>query len=273
MVAAPQSAANAMQGLTTHRPLREELPMAASQTTKVCTKCKTEKPVDLFHKKVGVKNGLASNCKACRNDHNKNAYSKNIERERERKRRYRVANPNVDREYQAKNKERLAEHKRKYYEANSTQEKRRSSDYYYANRDEINRDRREYRRANREAESLLSRLSYAENRDRLRAQSKAWRDRNKEKVRACRSNTKAIRRSAYGRLTANIIPRLFKLQRGKCACCGKPLGDNYHLDHIMPIALGGTNTDNNVQLLRAECNHQKHAKHPVDFMRQRGFLL
>lgn len=247
--------------------------MATGQTTKVCTKCKTEKPVELFHKKAGVKDGLASNCKACRNDHNKNVYAKNIERERERKMMYRAANPNSDREYHAKNKERIAERKRKYYEVNSAQEKRRASNYYYANREEINKERREYRIANREAVNLLSRRYYAENRDWLRAQSKAWRDRNQEKVRACRSNAKAIRRAAYGRLTANIIPRLFKLQRGKCACCGKPLGDNYHLDHIMPIALGGTNIDSNVQLLRAECNHQKHAKHPVDFMRQRGFLI
>lgn len=39
------------------------------------------------------------------------------------------------------------------------------------------------------------------------------------------------------------------------------------------IALGGTNTDDNVQLLRAECNNFKRAKHPADFMRQRGFLI
>lgn len=55
--------------------------------------------------------------------------------------------------------------------------------------------------------------------------------------------------------------------------CGKPLGDAYHLDHVMPLALGGSNTDDNMQLLRDRCNLQKHAKHPVDFMQERGFLL
>lgn len=35
----------------------------------------------------------------------------------------------------------------------------------------------------------------------------------------------------------------------------------------------GTNTDDNIQLLRKLCNLQKSAKHPVDFMQQRGFLL
>lgn len=42
---------------------------------------------------------------------------------------------------------------------------------------------------------------------------------------------------------------------------------------IVPLALGGTNTDGNMQLLRSTCNQKKHAKHPVDFMQQRGFLL
>lgn len=74
-------------------------------------------------------------------------------------------------------------------------------------------------------------------------------------------------------MSSGLAIRLYKLQRGKCACCGLPLGDDYHLDHIMPLALGGTNTDDNIQLLRAKCNMQKSAKHPVDFMQQRGFLL
>src|SRR5574340_787097 len=94
---------------------------------------------------------------------------------------------------------------------------------------------------------------------------------NKDKFRAYTNNR---RRLAGGmKLSSDISSKLFKLQKGKCACCGKRLGDDYHLDHIMPLALGGTNTDDNIQLLRAECNLQKHAKHPVEFMRQRGFLL
>lgn len=129
---------------------------------------------------------------------------------------------------------------------------------------------------------------YAENKNKMCAAISAWKSANKEKMhgyyikwkssnpdklREYYQNSRAKRRAAGGKLSSGLEERLFKLQRGKCACCGKPLGDDYHLDHIMPIAIGGTNTDDNIQLLRAECNHQKHAKHPVDFMRQRGFLL
>ena len=74
-------------------------------------------------------------------------------------------------------------------------------------------------------------------------------------------------------LSVGLSAKLFKLQKGKCPCCKQPLGDDYHLDHKMPLALGGTNTDENMQLLRSICNLQKHAKHPVDFMQERGYLL
>jgi len=42
---------------------------------------------------------------------------------------------------------------------------------------------------------------------------------------------------------------------------------------IVPLALGGQNEDRNIQLLRAECNNKKNAKHPVEYMRSKGFLL
>lgn len=44
-------------------------------------------------------------------------------------------------------------------------------------------------------------------------------------------------------------------------------------DHIMPMDLGGSNDASNLQLLCQSCNSSKHAKHPVDFMQERGFLL
>jgi 5-methylcytosine-specific restriction endonuclease McrA len=86
-------------------------------------------------------------------------------------------------------------------------------------------------------------------------------------------NRKARERANGGILSVGLAEKLFELQKGKCACCGQPLGEKYHMDHILPIVLGGPNEDWNIQLLRQRCNQQKHAKHPVDFMQSRGFLL
>lgn len=100
-----------------------------------------------------------------------------------------------------------------------------------------------------------------------------WRAENKEATRLYKQNRRAKQRDNGGKLSQGLVSKLFELQKGKCPCCGKPLGDDYHLDHRMPIALGGDHADSNMQLLRATCNMQKSAKHPVDFMRSRGFLI
>lgn len=113
----------------------------------------------------------------------------------------------------------------------------------------------------------------AANRKKATATTAAWRLANPESRRVYDQNRRARKSASGGSLSKDISERLFALQRGKCACCGKPLGKNYHLDHIMPLALGGSNTDDNMQLLRQLCNNQKYAKHPVDFMQSRGFLL
>lgn len=120
------------------------------------------------------------------------------------------------------------------------------------------------------------------------AYSKAWSKANPEKVKAAiaawrkanpetRSIYRQTRRAKLygngGKLSKGLAGKLFKLQKGKCPCCKQPLGTDYHLDHIVPIALGGPNIDSNIQLLRQRCNNQKSKKHPVDFMQSRGFLI
>ena len=113
----------------------------------------------------------------------------------------------------------------------------------------------------------------ASNPERISAVCAAWAAANPEARRIYNQNRRAKKRANGGVLTKGLSAKLFKLQRGLCPCCKQPLGDNFHLDHIQPIALGGSNTDDNMQLLRQRCNNQKHAKHPVDFMQSRGYLL
>lgn len=126
----------------------------------------------------------------------------------------------------------------------------------------------------RSCQRLIDARIYAEDPKRNNQRNSEWRNRNPEKRRIVAHNRRARVRDAEGMLSHGLAERLIKLQRGKCACgCKQPLGDDYHLDHIMPLALEGTNTDDNIQLLRQRCNNQKHAKHPIDFMQQRGYLL
>jgi 5-methylcytosine-specific restriction endonuclease McrA len=106
---------------------------------------------------------------------------------------------------------------------------------------------------------------YAENREKHNERIRRYRSRNPAAVREAERRKENIRRGAVGKLSKGIEQKLLEQQAGICPCCNKELGDNYHLDHIMPLKLGGTNTDDNVQLLRAECNLKKGAKHPDEW--------
>lgn len=111
------------------------------------------------------------------------------------------------------------------------------------------------------------------NHEKAAASCAAWAKANPEAIRIIKHNRSARKRENGGVLSKGLAAKLFKLQRGKCPCCKQPLGKNYHLDHIHPVARGGPNIDSNMQLLRKICNLQKHAKHPIDFMQSRGSLL
>jgi 5-methylcytosine-specific restriction endonuclease McrA len=122
---------------------------------------------------------------------------------------------------------------------------------------------------------------------RKRETSKAWTERNPDKSRANSSRWRRENPAAYARLqedyrarwtgqetrlSKDITERLLVLQKGRCAGCRERLVKIHH-DHIMPLARGGSHTDDNIQLLCPHCNNTKHALHPVDWAQRNGRLL
>src|SRR5665213_3235115 len=75
--------------------------------------------------------------------------------------------------------------------------------------------------------------------------------------------------------TAKEIEVLAERQNHLCAhpWCGKSIRRKRHADHIVPLALGGSNNIANIQLLCPPCNHKKSDKHPVEWAQQNGMLL
>ena len=55
------------------------------------------------------------------------------------------------------------------------------------------------------------------------------------------------------------VSKLLKKQKTKCNHCGLIFrdGDVWEVDHIIPRSLGGTNGDNNLQLLHRHCHDTK----------------
>ena len=159
---------------------------------------------------------------------------------------------------------------------------------YAANPDEINAIAAKWKASNRERIKVTNAAWYAANLERNRADKAVWAKKNPERNKANAAawqkanpearrinvqNYRARKRVNGGTLSKGLSAKLFKLQRGKCACCHVSIEDGNHMDHIIPVALGGPNEDWNMQLLCGPCNLSKSAKHPIDFMQQRGFLL
>ena len=58
---------------------------------------------------------------------------------------------------------------------------------------------------------------------------------------------------------------LFLQAKGRCASCTLPIapGKGWDIDHIIPLALGGSDTPDNLQILCRICHSTKTAKHDV----------
>lgn len=259
---------------------------------KSCSKCKQLRPFSDFSPDKRNRDGFQSCCKPCYRLSRKEFAAKNpkkikawrdatYERNRDS-----ILEKNA--KWRFENKERVAATRAIWLQRNADRMRFKGAEYREANRERINAQIAEWRARNpdRAKEAVArwhaahpdsvkrSRRKYAANNvEKIRESRQRWLDRHPEYPRLAQHNRAARKRVNGGRLSKNLVQKLHKLQRGKCACCGKPLGKKYHLDHQVPIALGGPNVDGNMQLLRALCNLQKSARDPVEFMQSRGFLI
>lgn len=224
-----------------------------------CTKCGQEKHIESFsfkNKTLGIRKTW---CKQCVKESSASYYISNKDKIKEKTDEYRRSHLAL-----------YASATKKWRKENP--EKNIASIYKWRkeNPEAIRAiDQRSYDR-NIQSKRAYANLRYAKNRSVALEYAKTYRVKNRDR-RAAWSNNR--RKNAIGKLSSDIIKRLLHLQRGRCACCSRLLENKFHLDHIIPLALGGMNVDSNVQLLRAECNLKKNAKHPIDYMQSKGYLL
>lgn len=76
-----------------------------------------------------------------------------------------------------------------------------------------------------------------------------------------------------GSFTLADIADLMEKQKGKCSWCLVPFGGRKpHVDHYMPLVLGGSNDKTNLRLLHQTCNLKKGKSHPLEFAKRNGLL-
>jgi 5-methylcytosine-specific restriction endonuclease McrA len=152
---------------------------------------------------------------------------------------------------------------------------RKNREYCQKHPERVAQYRRKWREANPDVARACTKRWQAENPEKTKANAARWKRENPEKAKAIsaasRQSRRARKRAAEGRFTAADVLALKTRQKGKCACCGKKR--KLAVDHIVPLAKGGSNWPNNLQLLCTPCNASKSAKDPIAFMQEKGMLL
>lgn len=201
-----------------------------------------------------------------------------IESHPDRKREY-------DKKYTEKNKEKIARRARKWREANADHLRESKRKYYEENREAIlekgairnrewrekNRQRaservRQWRKKNPERALALSKQWYENNKERRKETCRRWRAANPDKV----GKAKAARAQAEleGNATRKLIDAKWEASDKTCCLCGTRIDDTLDsphpmsrtLEHLTPIARGGTHNLDNIDFAHRSCNTNKGVK-------------
>jgi len=97
----------------------------------------------------------------------------------------------------------------------------------------------------------------AASKEKKKIQKREYRRKKRSEPYARRVEKINDRCSGLGKLSNGIIKKLLIQQDCKCVYCKIDISANRHVDHIVPLALGGLNVDSNVQLTCPECNIKK----------------
>lgn len=171
--------------------------------------------------------------------------------------------------WRAKNPDKVRAANQQWYASHTEEARARGRKFYAENTEQVKQYWKVRYAAVKAIVLVRSRQWAVQNPDKRRAIAAKWKQRNPEAVRVA-TQTRRVRKKNSGTLSKDIIPRLYEAQLGLCACCESWLGSDFHLDHIVPLALGGSNTDDNVQLLSPRCNMQKNAMAPEEFLKLRS---
>ena len=175
--------------------------------------------------------------------------------------------------YRAANKDLIAARKRERYLANKDCVRLKGIAYRAANKDAVAARKKAYHDAHKVELYAQKKIYCQENKVQIAAKKKATRLASPEASRAGRATRRARLKNAEGTFSKLDLKALMTSQKGLCIVCRTSIKDGYHIDHIKPLANGGSNDKLNLQLLCQPCNRSKGAKDPIDFMQQRGYLL
>ena len=214
--------------------------------TKVCSKCKKEKPNtnEYFAFRNKSKGILKSSCKTC------------------------------DKEYRKNNKERIRESKKVYAERNKVRLKEYFKEYYKNNRCKIMKSTKEYQENNKE--KVREYKKEYRNRDKtknmMKEYLKEYKKNNKDKMIFYSSQRRALRAGNGGSYTQEQRTEMLEYFNYKCAYTGKCIENNLHVDHITPVTKGGSNYIYNLVPATPSANMSKGNKDMEEWYREQPYF-
>lgn len=220
----------------------QSLPSGVSMT-KVCALCKCTKSLDSFCKQPSTPDGLRPWCKQCVSEYN--------------------------REWRIKNKEKKAINDRQWKNDNQDRVKRTLKEYYEKNKEKITESNRIWSLNHPEKVKKAKKEWGDRNIEYTRQKGREYWKKNPEKTKIMVQNRRARRLASGTRLSYGITTKVLEEQGYKCPGCLCDLHTNKrHIDHFMPLILGGLHTDNNIQMLCVSCNLKKSKKHPLTWLNE-----
>lgn len=241
----------------------------ANDTVPVEKKCNTCSQLKLsaeFQRRSASADGLQPRCKTCAAEYKREHYAKNRDRileksrkdgrlyrelnrekDRARHKRYREENRDANRErqrqYRQNNREAIAKREQRYVKDHPDVRRAKDSRYRQRNQELIAEQKRAYNRANTEQTAKAWKRWAEANPDRAAATSRRWR---------------ARKLAAYSE--AYTRSEVWSKSRGICGICDASIEVSdgvWHIDHIVPLSRGGSDTLANTQAAHAYCNLSK----------------
>lgn len=193
---------------------------------------------DYFYRCSQLKDGLQSWCKVCTS---------------ENKRRWEREHPDLVKQTKqrtrAKHKDKISEYNRQYHASHRE-------------------DRLLYMHSRRHADigafNAYQRRWARNNMDRIRASRTKPESMFKRRAREAMRRVRVIQNG--GTHTSADIAIQLKSQKGLCWWCEKPLDPTrFHVDHLIPVARGGSNSPRNLVISCASCNCSRKDKLPFEW--------
>lgn len=177
-------------------------------------------------------------------------------------------------EWYAKNREAKLAQNKAYLRENRDVARKAVAKWRANNPEKAAEANRRWHEENPERRRENAKRKYHANPEQYKSRNRAWAAANPEAISARDARRRSREIEAPGTHTPADLKRILHAQGHRCPYCRCDLRKTKkHLDHIMPLALGGSNDRTNLQYLCAHCNLSKGAKDPIVFAQERGLLL